>query len=158
MRSAQDRQKAYADKSRAPHEFAVGDLVLLSSRNLKFKSGVRKLHPKFLGPFPIINMIGKNAAKLELPATYSRIHPVFHVSLFKTFKEGPDALKSPPNPEVVDGVPFFKVEKILSTRDRRSGRKKIQEFLIKWEGYDDTHNSWEPKENLTPDLLADYFS
>jgi hypothetical protein len=158
MRSAQDRQKAYADKSRAPHEFAVGDLVLLSSRNLKFKSGVRKLHPKFLGPFPIIKMVGKNAAKLELPATYSRIHPVFHVSLFKTFKEGPDALKSPPNPEVVDGVPFFKVEKILSTRDRRSGRKKIQEFLIKWEGYDDTHNSWEPKENLTPDLLADYFS
>ena len=156
LKSAQDRQKAYADKSRSPHEFQKGDLVLLSSRNLKFKDGVRKLHPKFLGPYKIIQMVGKNAAKLELPKAYSRIHPVFHVSLFKEYKAGPNALKPPPAPQVVDGIPFFKVDKILSLRDRKEKRKTITEYLIKWEGYDDTHNSWEPEANLTPDLIKKY--
>ena len=32
-----------------------------------------------------------------------------------------------------------------------SGRK-VTEFLIKWHGYGDSHNSWEPRNNLTEDL------
>jgi hypothetical protein len=48
------------------------------------------------------------------------------------------------------------VERILSRRQRRSGRKQVTEYLVKWAGYDDTHNSWEPEENLTPDLLVAY--
>jgi len=158
LKSAQDRQKACADQSRAPHTFAEGQQVLLSTRNFKFKSGVKKLHPKYIGPFKILKMVGQNSAKLQLPATYSRVHPVFHVSLFREYRAGPSALKPPPDPEVVDGVPFFKVEKILSTRTRKSGRRTLKEFLIKWEGYDDIHNSWEPEKNLTPDLLQDFQS
>jgi hypothetical protein len=158
LRSAQDRQKAYADRSRAPHAFQAGSQVLLSTRNFKFQTGVKKLHPKYLGPFTVVEMVGANAARLALPSTYARVHPVFHVSLLKPFKDGPHALRSPPEPTVVDGVPFFQVERILSSRSRKSGRKTIREFLIKWEGYDDSHNSWEPENNLTPDLLADYLS
>ena len=100
-------------------------------------------------------MAGKNAAKLELPAEYSRLHPVFHVSLLKPYKEGVKALK-PPAPELIAGELYYKVERILSRRQRRSGRKQVTEYLVKWAGYDDTHNSWEPEENLTPDLLVAY--
>ena len=32
----------------------------------------------------------------------------------------------------------------------------MQEFLIKWLGYDDAHNSWEPRKNLTDDLVKDF--
>ena len=162
LKSAQDRQKAYADaRFRRSHDFKKDDLVFLSTRNLKFKSGKKKLHPKYIGPFKIVDMVpgSNNAARLALPASYSRIHPVFHVSLFKPYHADPHS-NNPPvvEPPVEDGMPMYAVEKILSTRLRRigKGKRKVQEFLIKWEGYDDAHNSWEPRKNLTDDLLVDY--
>lgn len=40
----------------------------------------------------------------------------------------------------------YEVEKILSSAiDPWSG---LEIFQVKWLGYDDTHNTWEPKENL----------
>ena len=158
LQSAQDRQKTYADaRFRRPHEFKQGDQVMLSTRNIQFKNGKKKFHPKYIGPFPIEHMVegSNNAARLTLPANY-RIHPVFHVSLLKPYH--PDAYSKPlpPEPEVEEGIPFYKVEKILSTRIRHIGRRKVQEFLIKWQSYDDAHNSWEPRKNLTPYLLTDY--
>ena len=40
--------------------------------------------------------------------------------------------------------------------DSRQYRRKLQ-YLIKWKGYSDAHNSWEPKENVNaPELLASY--
>ena len=159
LKSAQDRQKAYADsRFRRPHDFKKGDNVLLSTRNLRFKTGKKKLHPKYIGPFQILDMIpgSNNAARLDLPKSYSRIHPVFHVSLFKPYHADANSLPHAPEPLVEDGIPMYTVEKILSTRIRRNGRRKVQEFLIKWQGYDDAHNSWEPRKNLTEDLLEDY--
>ena len=157
--AAQDRQKTYADnRFRRPHTFAVGDKVMLSTKNLKFRTGVKKLHPKYLGPFEITEMVGNsnNAVRLKLPSSYHRIHPVFHVSLLKPFHEGSSFKPLPPEPEVEDGMPYYKVERILGTRVKKVGRRKVQEFLIQWVGYDDSHNSWEPRNNLTDDLLKDY--
>ena len=155
LQSAQDRQKAYADsRFRRPHTFEEGDMVLLSTKNLNFKTGVKKLHPKYIGPFKIEKKIGRfgNACKLALPNTY-RIHPVFHVSLLRPFTPGASNIPVPPEPEIVDGVPFYSAEKILSHRVRKSGKRKIHEYLIKWQGFDDTYNSWEPRKNLTDALF-----
>lgn len=154
--AAQDRQKAYADKSRSPHAFKKGQQVLLSTKNFKFKQGVKKLHPKYVGPYKILEMVGRNAAKLDLPAAYSKLHPVFHVSLLKEYREGPGCWTPPPAPLEIDGETYYQVERILATRERNAGRKKLREFLIKWQGYDDSHNSWEPESNLTPDLVEPY--
>ena len=44
--------------------------------------------------------------------------------------------------EEADGVEVFVVEKILKSRKR--GKFKT-EFLVKWENYDNSHNSWEPE-------------
>ncbi|KAI3819334.1 hypothetical protein L1987_13161 [Smallanthus sonchifolius] len=67
---ARSRQKSYADKRRKPLEFQVGDIVLLKVSPWKGvvhfgKKG--KLAPRFVGPFKILERIGKVAYKLDLP-------------------------------------------------------------------------------------------
>ena len=44
-------------------------------------------------------------------------------------------------------------ERIIKAKMK--GRKKV--YLVKWEGYsEDEDNTWEPGDNLHPDLLADF--
>ena len=157
-KAAQDRQKAYADRSRAPHSFAADQQVLLSSKNLRIPTGVRKLHPRFIGPFRIVEMVGQNAARLDLPKAYSRVHPVFHVSLLQPYRDGPGALKPPPVPTVIEGETFYQVETILAMEVRKRGRSRTRWFLVKWVGYDETHNSWEPEKHLTAQCVEDYLT
>jgi hypothetical protein len=155
LQAAQARQKAYADQHRRPHNFQPGDQVLLSSRNIQLQHP-SKLNPKFLGPFPILKLVGLNAAQLQLPEDW-HIHPVFHVSLLRPFKhDASQPVSQSPLPKVIDGTPYYTVESILSHRIRTHHRKKVHEYLIKWDGYSDVHNSWEPACNLTPDLLRDF--
>jgi hypothetical protein len=51
----------------------------------------------------------------------------------------------------------FEVEKILDHRDYE--QIKLREFLVKWSGYDETENTWEPEENLRhcKERLQDYW-
>ena len=48
----------------------------------------------------------------------------------------------------------YKVEAILQKR-RQAGKTQ---YLIKWEGYDESDNTWEPIENLAgcEDMIADF--
>ena len=62
--------------------YKVGDLVLLSTRNLKMKGTPGKFQKRFVGPFQVIETIGEQAYRLALPDDW-KIHPVFHVSLLK---------------------------------------------------------------------------
>ena len=79
--SVQRQQQYYNQRHRAV-EYQVGDLLLLSSRNLNFKNVPAKLQKKFVGPFEVTEKIGSQAYRLKLPDTWS-IHDVFHVSLLK---------------------------------------------------------------------------
>ena len=47
--------------------------------SLKQANKDNKLPPKYYGPYKVLQKIGTMTYKLELP-TYSRVHPVFHVS------------------------------------------------------------------------------
>nr|GEY76856.1 putative reverse transcriptase domain-containing protein [Tanacetum cinerariifolium] len=79
-------RKEYADLKRKPMEFQVGDKVIL--KVLPWKGVVRfgkqgKLNPRYVGPFKVLENIGKVAYKLELPEELSRVHNTFHVSNLK---------------------------------------------------------------------------
>ena len=146
LRLAQDDAKRFANLKRRDHDYKVGDLVWLSKKNLGIKERSRKLSSKAVGPFKIIEEINSVAFKLELPEHF-RIHPVFHVSLFKPYHENqiPGRIQPGPDPEIVNEEEEFHVEKILAKRTKDG----ITQFLVKWEGYPDDENTWEPREMLT---------
>ncbi|KAL5572216.1 hypothetical protein UlMin_021813 [Ulmus minor] len=92
MKTAQSRQKSYADKRRRPLEFQVGDLVFLKVTPMK---GMRrfgkkgKLSPRYIGPLEILERIGKVAYILALPPELLSVHNVFHVSMLRKYVSDP---------------------------------------------------------------------
>ena len=75
--------KKYIDRKRGEvNEYKVGDLVMLSTKNLKYQMVGRrteKLTERFVGPYKIKKVISLNALELELPSTV-RIHLVLNIS------------------------------------------------------------------------------
>jgi hypothetical protein len=43
----------------------------------------RKASPRYIGPYPIIDMYGPTSYQVELPVRPSGVHNVFHVSQLK---------------------------------------------------------------------------
>nr|GEW56100.1 hypothetical protein [Tanacetum cinerariifolium] len=86
LKTARSRQKSYADKRRKPLEFKVGDRVLLKVSPWKgvIRFGKkRKIAPRYVGPFEIVEHVGRVAYRLQLPKELSCIHDTFHVSNLK---------------------------------------------------------------------------
>ena len=82
---------------------------MLNAKNLKFNHGIKKLSPKFVGPFLVVKEINKVAFKLKLPNNW-KVHPVFHCSLLRPFKgDVPSNLSHP----LVKLGHKYEVEKIL---------------------------------------------
>jgi len=75
--------KKYADRKRSDAEgYKVGDLVILSTKDLKYqmvRRRMEKLTERFVGPYKIKKVVSSNAVELELPSTV-KIHPVVNVS------------------------------------------------------------------------------
>ncbi|XP_057522633.1 uncharacterized protein LOC130802641 [Amaranthus tricolor] len=92
MKAAQDRQKSYADLSRRPITYDVGDKVFLKVSPMKrvMRFGVKgKLNPKYVGPYEVLERIGEVAYKLALPVELSKVHNVFHVSQLRRYRCDP---------------------------------------------------------------------
>ncbi len=137
-----------------PPIYHPGDKVWLSTQDLRLRLPCKKLSPRYIGPFTILRQINEVTFHLQLPAPY-RIHPVFHVSLLKSFyPSAPDPNEPgvPPPPEVLAEPTIYRVRNIMDSR-RRGGHL---EYFIDWEGYGPEERSWVARDDvLDPSLLAD---
>ena len=75
LEAAQQKQALYANKHRRDIKFQVGDKVLLSTEHLSTQHRSPKLLPRFVGPFPIVRVVGEVTYELSLPAKYARAAP-----------------------------------------------------------------------------------
>ena len=150
LQVAQQRQKKYADENRREESFIVGEMVLLSTANIRNELKAPKLASKFIGPFCIKEKVGEVAYKLDLPETFSRIHPVFHVSKLRRYKDGEELFpereyNKRPSAEILkNGEEAWEVNRIV-------GKKKIRNrvhYLVLWKGFPDHEATWEPISSL----------
>ena len=169
LKAAQDRQKEYADRSRRDVKYILGQQVLLSTKNMKFKGdGVPKLMPKWIGPFEVSQLVGPRDAKGDLIREHvravqlvlpplMRVHNVFHVSLIKEYKENGESRPLMPLEFDADGSPQWEVLVLLKKRQSGRGKRKT-EFLVRWKGFGPEHDSWEPIDHITCKTLIDDFN
>jgi hypothetical protein len=129
--------------------FDVGDLVLVDREAARdpnsADAGVSKLSSRFIGPFPVEQVLGPATYRLTLPARL-RCHPTFNVSKLKRFvsNEFEGRVAAEPAAVAVDGQgrELFEVERVL---DKKWLRGKLL-YLVEWTGY--AEPSWEPAANL----------
>jgi len=148
--------KLYYDKDKKePPSFDINESVWLVHHQVRGTRPSRKLDNKRLGPYKVIQKLSNNTFKLQLPKSM-RIHPVFHVSHLEKHNANKfkGRVKPRPPPVIVNAEKEYEVEAIL---DSRLYRKKLQ-YLIKWEGYDVSENSWQTKEEIRncPELIAEF--
>ncbi len=153
LEQASSKQEKFANKHRikAP-EFKANDKVWVNS-SLIIRNKNKKLKPRKLGPYKILEKVSPVTYKIEFPKNI-KIHPIIHVSELEPYYEDNfKRKKEPPPPIKINDEEEYEVEEIL---DKRKHYGKIQ-YLIKWKGYPLSEASWEPETNLNcPELLKEF--
>ena len=88
LEKAQEEMKKYINrKRREVDDYKVRDLVMLSTKDLKYQMVGRrteKLTERFIGPYRIKKIVSSNTVELELPSTV-KIHPVVNISRIRKY-------------------------------------------------------------------------
>ena len=120
LEKVQEKMRKFTNrKHRKREEYRVGDLVLLSTEDLKWQMKERrleKLTEHFVDFYKVKRIVSSNVIELELPKSI-RIHPVVNISRVQLYKPQVEGQKkTPPKPVIIEGEEEFKVEKILNKR------------------------------------------
>jgi len=118
LEKVQEEMRKYADRKRGEvDEYKVGDLVMLSTKDLKYqmiRRRTEKLIKRFVDSYKIKKIISMNVVELELPSTI-RIHPVVNVSrICRYVGQVEGQRKEQPAPVIIEGKEEWEIEKILN--------------------------------------------
>ena len=115
-------------------EFAPDSYVLAAPRS----HPETRMHTHWSGPYKVVSHKDNEYTLLDLVTTRTK---KYHVSQLKQFRYNP-INTDPTDIARRDHLEFF-VEKILEFNGDCSKVSSLQ-FKVKWMGYDETYNSWEP--------------
>lgn len=158
--------KSYYDSSHKPINIPKGSMMYLRLHHGYKIPGLtnHKLHNQRVGPFKVLEKIGKLAYLLELPPVM-RMHPVVSVAQLEPGHTLPDPYDRRSNvdpPPVVedDGIdsdPESKPYEIETLLEKKISRGKAH-YLIKWKDCGNEHNVWYSIDDLQNalELVDDY--
>ena len=130
LEKAQKKIKKYIDrKQREEEEYKVENLVLLSTKDLKWQmveKRLEKLIEQFIGSYRVKGIISTNTIKLKLSSSI-KIYPVVNMSRVQLYRPQVEGQrKTPPKLVVIKGEEEFEIEKILNKRVV----KEREKFLV----------------------------
>jgi transposase InsO family protein len=135
-------------------KFGIGDMVYLDARNISTKRPKKKLDYKYFGPYKVLEQIGTQAYKLDLPPSLA-IHPVFHVSLLEPFRPDEQFRRKQATPmEVVgqEGQDIYEVDHIIE----KKWDKDHWKYRVRWKDYQSDEDTWEPATNISTSAMRAY--
>ncbi|KAL5572223.1 hypothetical protein UlMin_021820 [Ulmus minor] len=119
MKTAQSRQKSYADKRRRPLEFLI------------------------------LERIGKVAYKLALPPELSSVHNVFHVSMLRRYVSDPSHVLENEPIEVHEDLTYEEQPvQILDRKDKTLRNKVISLVKVLWRNHMVEEATWEREDEM----------
>ena len=135
LEKAQEDMKKYANRRRSEvNEYKVGDLVMLSTKDLKYqivRKRTEKLTERFVGPYKVQKIVSLNTVKLELPSIV-KIHLVVNVSRIQCYvKQVEGQRKKQLALVIIKGKEEQKVERILNKQKIRGKNK----YLVQWKEF-----------------------
>jgi len=140
---AAELMKKQVDKKRGPaNVYQPGDKVWLETTNLNLREPSKKLSDKRVGPFEVVKKVGEGAYKLRLPASWKALHSTFNEKLLTPFTPpfaAHQVKPPPPPPDIIDGHEEQEVEEIIDSQQDSAERVT---YLVKWKGFDKTHDQW----------------
>jgi hypothetical protein len=109
----------------------------------------RKLSPRYIGPFPILEKCGNVAYKLELPPSLAGVHDIFHVSQLKKCLNAPVDVVLPEVAPLNTNLTYPEHPiKILGQKSRVTRRKTIKFYKIQWSNHTEGKATWESEDFL----------
>ncbi|MBW0465436.1 hypothetical protein O181_005151 [Austropuccinia psidii MF-1] len=106
------------------------------------------MRDSFVGPFIIVNLIGKNLVEVRLTEEFSRKYAVFPVSLVKPYFQTeedkfPSRKKNPTTPEIVGAEDSpGPVKKIIKSRKIRLNGKDQRQYLVRFKNQTADKDKW----------------
>ena len=148
LEKAQEEIKKYTDKKkREVDKYKVGNLVMLSTKDLKYqivKRRTEKLTEKFIKSYRIKKVVLSNAVELKLPSMV-RIHLVVNISRIRKYVGQVERQRNKqPALVTIKKEEEQKVEKILNKQRIR----KKDKYLVWQKRFIAKSNTWEGIENL----------
>ncbi|KAK6145896.1 hypothetical protein DH2020_019765 [Rehmannia glutinosa] len=109
-----------------------------------------KLSPRYIGPYKILQRIGKLAYRLELPAQYAGMHDVFHVSRLKKYQPDPEHIITRDAPPLMENLSYTEEPiRIIDQQIRQLRNREIPMVKVVWRNHNrDEDATWEMEEDM----------
>jgi hypothetical protein len=103
----------------------------------------RKLMPRYVVPYRIIERKGLVTYKLQLPKEMNAIFLVFHVSQLKKCLCVPEERVETQNIKLASDLVYEKLVQILDSKERETRSKTIKLYKVLWSNHDERDVTWE---------------
>ncbi|XP_028777929.1 uncharacterized protein LOC114734473 [Neltuma alba] len=95
----------------------------------------KKLIPRYIGLYEILERIGSIAYRIALPPHLSKVHDVFHVSQSKKYQPDPSHIIELEEVELREDLTYkAEPERILDVKDKELRNKTTRLLKVFWKG------------------------
>ncbi|XP_021759467.1 uncharacterized protein LOC110724352 [Chenopodium quinoa] len=108
-----------------------------------------KLSPKYIGPYEVLQTIGKVAYRLALPMELSKVHDVFHVSQLRRYILNKSHVLQTETIELDQSLTYEeRPVKILNSKVRSTHNKEVKIVKVLWSNQEYEEAIWEVEDEM----------
>ena len=107
------------------------------------------MNPRYIGPFEVLEKIGKLAYRIALPPALAMVHNVFHISMLRKYVSDPTHILVAENLPIQDHINYEERPiKILDYKTQKLRNREIEYVKVQWNRYSENEATWELREEV----------